>query len=294
MGSPVTAMLLPLVLLFLTCQARGSPTLVEFINSGLSIIGAKYVPPESQEGETVVVTRQSSCRDCSRQGRFAFEIFTTTTAAPPLPCCPGTSGCAKCGVEKTRRIIGGVETAAGVYPWIAALSYSGDLGGCSATLVSSKWAITAAHCIGFGGPTSLVLGEHDLSSSNDAEDTNRKEVSVSVIVHPGYDSANANNDIALLKLAEEVDLSIYTPAGLLGGLCRTNSQSLRLGQDGPMRINNFLQIDGGRRDRGLGRRLRRRVRAGAVLCQPCHFVIQWENHRSDALRFRDREGCLPG
>ena len=63
--SPVTAMLLPLALLFLTSQARGSPTLVELINSGLSIIGAKYVPPESQE--TVVVTRQSSCRDCSRQ-----------------------------------------------------------------------------------------------------------------------------------------------------------------------------------------------------------------------------------
>ena len=42
----------------------------------------------------------------------------------------------------------------------------------------------------------------------------RKEVSVSVIVHPGYDSANANNDIALLKLAEEVDLSIHTPACL--------------------------------------------------------------------------------
>ena len=136
-------------------------------------------------------TRQS-CRDCSRkvkpifiileyndvclQGR-TFDIidsFTTTTTASPLPCCPGTSGCAKCGVEKTRRVIGGVETAAGVYPWIAALSYGGDLGGCSATLVSSTWAVTAAHCIFSSGPTSLVLGEHDLSSANDADDTNRQ------------------------------------------------------------------------------------------------------------------------
>ena len=42
----------------------------------------------------------------------------------------------------------------------------------------------------------------------------RKEVSVSTLVHPDYDSSNANNDIALLKLAQAVDLSIYTPACL--------------------------------------------------------------------------------
>ena len=158
-----------------------------------------------------------------------WDLFTPATTINPLPCCPGTSGCAKCGVEKTRRVIGGVETAAGVYPWIAALSYNGDIGGCSATLISSNWAVTAAHCIFSTGPTSLVLGEHDLSSTNDADDTNRqvsfpplvsyllsirKEVSVSTLVHPDYDSSNANNDIALLKLAQAVDLSIYTPACL--------------------------------------------------------------------------------
>ena len=112
------------------------------------------------------------------QGRFAFDMFptTTTTTNSPLPCCPETSGCAKCGVEKTRRVIGGEETAAGVYPWIAALSFNGTklpLGACSATLVSSNWAVTAAHCM-FPRPTSLVLGEHDLSNANDAYDTNRK------------------------------------------------------------------------------------------------------------------------
>ena len=114
---------------------------------------------------------------CFFQGRFLWDLFTTTTTINPLPCCPGTSGCAKCGVEKTRRVIGGVETAAGVYPWIAALSYNGNLGGCSATLVSSNWAVTAAHCVFsnvLGVPTSLVLGEHDLSSSNDADDRNRQ------------------------------------------------------------------------------------------------------------------------
>merc|ERR1712117_976028 len=68
--------------------------------------------------------------------------------------------------------------------------------------------------MGSSGPTSLVLGEHDLSSANDADDTNRKEVSVTSIVHPNYNPSTTNNDIALLKLSESVDLSIYTPACL--------------------------------------------------------------------------------
>ena len=37
---------------------------------------------------------------------------------------------------------------------------------------------------------------------------------MTTIVHPNYDEATTNNDIALLKLAESVDLSIYTPACL--------------------------------------------------------------------------------
>jgi secreted trypsin-like serine protease len=123
-------------------------------------------------------------------------------------------------LEKSRRVIGGVETSAGVYPWIAALSYNGQLGRCSATLISSNWAITAAHCVSPNfppnDPTSLVLGEHDLSNANDILDSslNRKEVSVTTIHNTNYDSSTVNNDIALLKLAEAVDLSIYTPACL--------------------------------------------------------------------------------
>jgi len=95
-------------------------------------------------------------------------------------------------------------------------------GNCAATLVATNWAITAAHCITEPGATtkdslSLVLGEFDLSSATDSNDGKRKNVQLALdpIVHENYQSPKASsNDIALLKLAEDIDLTTYTPACL--------------------------------------------------------------------------------
>ena len=35
-----------------------------------------------------------------------------------------------------------------------------------------------------------------------------------IMIHPDYNNRTKTNDIALLKLAEEVDLSVHTPACL--------------------------------------------------------------------------------
>ena len=62
-------MLFPIALLsLLTGRTDASPTLVEVVNSGLSIVGAKYVPPPTSEAEQDEnETRQTTCRDCSRK-----------------------------------------------------------------------------------------------------------------------------------------------------------------------------------------------------------------------------------
>ena len=64
-------MLFPIALLsLLTSRTDASPTLVEVVNSGLSIVGAKYVPPptsEAEQDESESGTRQTTCRDCSRK-----------------------------------------------------------------------------------------------------------------------------------------------------------------------------------------------------------------------------------
>merc|ERR1712059_160175 len=59
-----------------------------------------------------------------------------------------------------------------------------------------------------------VLGEHDLSSDTESV-IPRKVVSVEMIIgHEDYFSTDQGEDIAVLKLAEEVDLNIYTPVCL--------------------------------------------------------------------------------
>ena len=94
---------------------------------------------------------------------------------------------------------------------------------------------------------SVVLGEFDLTSDSDEFDTNRftgslcfyhlsknpislrKNVRLAIdpIVHEDYQSGvQYNNDIALLKLAEEVDTEIHTPA------CLASADADYTGQNG--------------------------------------------------------------
>merc|ERR1712172_272771 len=94
-------------------------------------------------------------------------------------------------------------------------------GGCGATLIARNWVVTAAHCANNRGvlstknDLSVILGEFDLSTLDDEFDTNRKNVRLAMdpIIHEDYQKElQYNNDIALLKLAEDVDTDIHVPA----------------------------------------------------------------------------------
>ena len=104
---------------------------------------------------------------------------------------------------------------------------------------------------------SVVLGEFDLSSDSDSFDTkrwtfdrlinsivfqsscfsSRKNVQLEIdpIVHEDYQSPQPySNDIALLKLAEAVNLDTYTPA------CLASTDADYTGQNG--RVYGIVQI----------------------------------------------------
>merc|ERR1712088_852751 len=183
------------------------------------------------------VTLPTSSSSSSNSSSNSTDTGTTSAAAATTVAAAAASGTTaasnssastcQCGLEGTRRIVGGEESTSGKYPWIAALNFDTtdglNPGGCGATLVASQWIVTAAHCVKDGSTLStkddlsVVLGEFDLSSANDEFDTNRKNVRLAMdpIIHEDYQKDfQYNNDIALLKLAEEVDTAIYTPACL--------------------------------------------------------------------------------
>merc|ERR1711990_698797 len=90
---------------------------------------------------------------------------------------------------------------------------------CGGTLVASKYVISAAHCMfdQSGSPTATTafqvrLGEHDLSITGDGSLTELTIDVASYTNHESYSSLTTDNDITIIELAQEVDLTTYTPA----------------------------------------------------------------------------------
>ncbi len=111
------------------------------------------------------------------------------------------------------RIVGGEQAESGAWPWMAALAdaYNSDnytAMFCGASLIDSKWAVTAAHCVkdywgGYMAPgeVEVVLGVYDLK-----HDSGERVRVKRIIPHPLYDTwtDTSDSDIALLELAQEV------------------------------------------------------------------------------------------
>ena len=106
------------------------------------------------------------------------------------------------------------------YPWIVTLikTSDGKYGGCGGTLIASKYVVTAAHCLFRRGiPRKeddyvVRLGDHNMNRTGETQMPEKTIKIKRVFTHEDYKFKYQKNDIALLELAEEVDLNVYTPA----------------------------------------------------------------------------------
>lgn len=106
------------------------------------------------------------------------------------------------------KIVGGEEVDVLDYPWQVSLQTQPNFGAqhfCGGTIIDREWVLTASHCLEDpainpsvirirAGFTSLSAGEgsyHDISE---------------IIMHPQYNDNNYDNDIALLRLSDPIDL----------------------------------------------------------------------------------------
>jgi trypsin len=94
-------------------------------------------------------------------------------------------------------VVGGSGATDGEFPFMASLQDGTGFAFCGASVISSTWILTAAHCVAGDPGTDLwiVTGRRDLSNTAVGQRIKVAEVKV----HPAY--ANDTHDAALLRLS---------------------------------------------------------------------------------------------
>ncbi|XP_061683489.1 transmembrane protease serine 13a isoform X4 [Syngnathoides biaculeatus] len=119
-----------------------------------------------------------------------------------------TLECVECGkTQTTSRIVGGTAAQRGQWPWQLSLQFRG-FHVCGGVLIAPDFVLTAAHCFPRSNPSMLLpqfwrVYAGTLSLSNLPEPF----IVEKIILNPNYNNRTNDQDIALLKLAAEVNFN---------------------------------------------------------------------------------------
>ncbi|ODN00707.1 Venom serine protease Bi-VSP [Orchesella cincta] len=158
---------------------------------------------------TQVSSRNSS--DVINEKAFDFlSFFTTTTtvtpAGSPTPPSQGNFKC-KCGTKsQPLKIIDGTLSKQNAWPWVAAMvTTSNNVRRiyCGASVITTKYLLTAAHCVYLGFNTLTVI-----VGTNNLNDNGALEYQIaSKYIHPKFNPITLEDDIALVELESRITFS---------------------------------------------------------------------------------------
>ncbi|XP_067004189.2 trypsin-1 [Anabrus simplex] len=100
------------------------------------------------------------------------------------------------------RIVGGQTTSISNYPYQLSLQSSGSHI-CGASIISTTWAITAAHCVAGSSASRLSLR----AGSSNRGSGGSVHQAAQVIAHPNYNSNTVDYDFALIRVSSAFSLS---------------------------------------------------------------------------------------
>ena len=155
---------------------------------------------------------------CRRIGLAAFAALCAASAAPALAQSGNPQRDRMHAIEAQMakywgvdlhaqpEVVGGKTAKDGRWPFMVALLDAGtasnyDAQFCGASLISNRDVLTAAHCVKGSRPAQIqvLVGTQDLKSGG-------RRVNVArITVHPKYNARTSDSDVAVLRLAEEVN-----------------------------------------------------------------------------------------
>ncbi|CAF3158832.1 unnamed protein product [Rotaria sp. Silwood2] len=125
-------------------------------------------------------------------------IYCATYQCDPSISC----GCSVSTTNVTSRIVGGETAPDYAWSWIVSLQSSGKHI-CGVSLLTSEYAVTAAHCVEDSmneiSKLSILAGTNYLYD-NSISTIQRKSITYA-IMHPNYNRVTVENDIAILKFS---------------------------------------------------------------------------------------------